>query len=478
MTEPHSPRKPDQPEAGNEIQLISDGDGLAVIGHAAAVEQFLVSEGLVSKDLELPRLRTVLGVGADISQTASVIAAASGRWVQLTDESAKAIQKWGLMKSNQTGLSMGVVYATGESQGIKKIVQFVSDPGTLASRALNPLVLANAAALMQQVAMQQAMDEISDYLASIDEKVEDILRAQKDAVIADMLGVDLIIEESMTIRRQVGKVGEVTWSKVQATSATIARTQAYSLRQLDALAQKLEDKSDMDAIVKTAREAGSKVQEWVAILARCFQLQDAIAVLELDRVMGAAPEELDQHCLGLKAARQHRLELISRSTVRLVDRMNAAAGRANRKVLFNPFDAPAVVRSSNRVVDVVVEFHDRLGIQHDRQALEAKRWVESVVEAKDKALATGARGVEVAGRLSSETFNRAADVFRAVDLDGDGIPDRPKALAVAEEATSAIKGIATGAAGAIGSVFRRKRDRADVTDQIESTPASQDDSSS
>ena len=40
----------------NEIQLISDGDGLAVIGNPTAVERFLVSEGLSSKDLGLHRL--------------------------------------------------------------------------------------------------------------------------------------------------------------------------------------------------------------------------------------------------------------------------------------------------------------------------------------------------------------------------------------------------------------------------------------
>jgi hypothetical protein len=42
----------------DEIQLISDGDGLAVIGHPAAVERFLVSEGLPARDLGLRRLRT------------------------------------------------------------------------------------------------------------------------------------------------------------------------------------------------------------------------------------------------------------------------------------------------------------------------------------------------------------------------------------------------------------------------------------
>src|ERR1700761_5344097 len=35
---------------GDEIQLISDGDGLAVIGDPAAVDRFLAAEGLPSKD--------------------------------------------------------------------------------------------------------------------------------------------------------------------------------------------------------------------------------------------------------------------------------------------------------------------------------------------------------------------------------------------------------------------------------------------
>ena len=79
----------------NEIQLISDGDGLAVIGDPAAVERFLVSEGLSSKDLGLPRLGAVLGAGAGVAQAGSEIAADSGRWVKLTEESAQALRSTG-----------------------------------------------------------------------------------------------------------------------------------------------------------------------------------------------------------------------------------------------------------------------------------------------------------------------------------------------------------------------------------------------
>src|SRR4051794_14179013 len=157
---------------------------------------------------------------------------------------------------------------------------------------------------MAQLAMQQTMDEITDYLATIDEKVDDVLRAQKDAVLADMIGVDLVIEEAMTVREHVGRVSDVTWSKVQSTSMPIARTQAYALRQLDALAEKVESKAKIGDLADSAENAEARVQEWLAVLARCFQLQDGVAVLELDRVLDADPDELDRHRSALRAARQ------------------------------------------------------------------------------------------------------------------------------------------------------------------------------
>ncbi len=325
----------------NEIQLISDGDGLAVIGDPVAVERFLVSEGLSSKDLGLPRLGAVLSTGAAVAQADSEIAANSGRWVKLTKESAQLVSKYGLRKSSKTGLRTGVL--KGNSGQVKGFVQFVRGPGSLLA---NPALLAGAAGIMAQLAMQQTMDEIIGYLARIDEKLDDVLRAQKDAVLADMIGVGFDIDEAMTVREHAGRVNEVTWSKVQATSATIARTQAYALRQLDALAEKMERKAKIGDLAKMAKEAESEVQGWLVVLARCFQLQDAIAVLELDRVLDAAPDDLDGQRLGLKASRQKRLDTISRTTERLMARMDAAAGTANTKVLLHPTTSAAVVQSS------------------------------------------------------------------------------------------------------------------------------------
>ncbi|MCX2185246.1 hypothetical protein KV205_32755 [Streptomyces sp. SKN60] len=409
----------------DEIELIRDGDGLAVIGDQAAVERFLVTEGLPSQALRRRPFRSALGNAAGAAQAGSDIAAQSSRWVKLTKESAQRIDKLGLRKSAETGLSTGVL--KGPKGQIKGFVEFAKDSGPLRG---NPAQLANAAALMAQLAMQQTMDEITDYLAAIDEKLVDVLRAQEDEAVAKMIGAELVITDAMTIRDEVGRVSDITWSKVQATPETIATTQVYALRRLDALAEKMEQKAKIGELAAAAEEAEAKARQWLAVLARCFQLQDAVAVLELDRVMDATPEELDRHRDGIRIARRSRLELISRSTERLVARMNAAADEANAKVLLHPAKSPAVVQSSNQVVVGVHDFHGRLGIESGRQASETRRWVAAAAEARDKALETGAKGVVAARNLGNGTLDRASSVKGKLS---SGIADRARRLRAGEE---------------------------------------------
>lgn len=55
----------------DEIQLIRDGDGLAVIGNQAAVEHFLISEGLPSQALRPRPFRSALG-NAHLGQSAAL----------------------------------------------------------------------------------------------------------------------------------------------------------------------------------------------------------------------------------------------------------------------------------------------------------------------------------------------------------------------------------------------------------------------
>ncbi|WP_200941120.1 hypothetical protein [Microbacterium sp. Root53] len=445
----------------NEIELVSDGDGLSVIGAPADIERFMLSVGLdnvPSRDLDLRRLRSFSGTGGAALGVAADIAQNSGRWVKLTEESAKAVQQYGLMASKTPGVSHAMI---GQPGDIKQWLQIAQAPTTLLS---GPFALTALGTMMQQRAMQEQMDAIVEYLQEIDEKLDDILRAQKDAVLADMIGVDLVIEEALTVRDQVGRVSEITWSKVQATGMTIARTQAYAIRQLDAIADKLEKKADLGDIAKATKESEPRVREWLAVIARTFQLQDGISVLELDRVLDAAPEDLESHRLGLRAARQNRIDLIGRSTARLLTQMDATVQRANAKVLLNPFDAPAAVKSSNKVATGVLDFRGRLGIESGHEAKDAKRWSQAFVEAGEKVRVSATDGAAAAARFSTSTVDRATEAFRAVDIDGDGIRDKPRAAAAAEEAGAALKGAAAGVAGAFGTLFARKQAAAGSTE--------------
>ncbi|ROR72369.1 hypothetical protein [Bogoriella caseilytica] len=385
----------------SEIQLISDGDGLAVIGDSGAVDRLIKAQGLQTRDLGLPRLQTALTASSGFAQAGSEVAAHAGRWVKLTEESARKLATSEMMTGSKEIFSRAVfVDDKGTITGLAEIVK----PGL--SWASNPAVLAGAAGLMAQLAMQQTMNEITEYLAVIEVKVNEVLRSQRDAVLADMIGVDFVIEEAMAIREQVGRVSEVTWSKVQGTATTVAQTQAYALRQLDGLADDLESKRLGD-LAEAAKTAELKTQEWLAVLARCFQLQDAIAVLELDRVLDASPDELDQHRLGLRTARDNRSALIAETVERLMMRMNAASGTANAKVLLQPGNARSILKSGHHVCDAVIEFEDRLGIEEQRQSIEARRWAEAATEARDKAVTAGVDGLGAVRRRGVQTFGKA-----------------------------------------------------------------------
>ena len=384
-----------------EIQLINDGDGLAIIGDPVAIELFLSAEGIESKDMGLERLDTALRIGSGVADAASILSATAGRWVMLSEKSAHLFASAEKMKGSSPELVRAIITNKGKTANILEIVK---SPATFLA---NPAFLTGAAGIMSQLAMQASMDEITDYLAVIDEKVDDVLRAQKDAALAEMIGVGFVLQEAITLREHTGRVSEITWSKVQATPQTLAWAQAYALRQLDGIAEKLENKDNVAELAKTARAAEPKVREWLAVLARCFQLQDAVAILELDRVLDAAPDELDKHRIGLRAGRQDRLDIIAQTTVRLLTRIDAAATSSNAKVLLHPIDSRAVVNASNHVAVGVLEFQARLGIEQSRESLEATRWLDAAVGVKDDVLRNGADGVDAVARFGNETFINA-----------------------------------------------------------------------
>lgn len=414
----------DETSDGTEIQLVADENGLAVLGLPTAVEQFLASEGLVasgpaSTGLGVGRLRGLLSTGSAVTQAGSEIAAHSGRWVKLSEESAKAMKKYGLRESSKSGLSTGVL--KGDKGQVKGFVEFVRGPGATLK---NPAMLAGAAGIMAQLAMQQTMDEITDYLERIDAKLDDVLRAQKDSVVSRLTGAGMAIDEAMTVSRARGKVDEVTWSKVQNLTTTIAEVQGYALAQLDGLADKLESADKVSDIASATTAAAASTQEWLAVLARTFQLQEGLDVLELDRVLDASPDEVDDHRRGLETARRKRLTDIGAATERLLMRIIAAAGTANEKVLLHPAASPKAVRTSERVGGTIIDFHGLLGLGSEREALEVRRWSSAAGEVRDRALESGSEGLGAVRRGGGVAMGRVREGAGGARRSVQALPER------------------------------------------------------
>lgn len=191
-------------------------------------------------------------------------------------------------------------------------------------------------------------------------------------------------------------------------------------------------------------------------------------------MLDASPEELDRHRLGLAIARQKRLQRITQGTAGLLAQMEETIEKANSKVLLNPFDSPAAVRSSERVATELRNFRSRLGIESGHQASEAKRWGQAASEVRDKVAMTTAEGVDAALRLGARTLDQAAEALHAVDPLGDGIPNKQRAFSAMEDAGSALGGLVVGAAGTVGSLLRRKPGAAPSPKDLDSETVDQE----
>ena len=394
----------------DEIELIRDDDGLAVIGHPSAVERFLDSAGLLSlsHELRLDRLGAVLDTGSKVAEAASNIAENAGRYVRLTKESAEKVKEFGLMPTKTKGISHAML---GDPGSISKWIQIEDGPASLLK---NPAVLSGVAGVMAQFARQQEVQELKQILVAIDGKLDDVRRRQRDEVLAKMDRVSFVIDEAMAIREHRGD-RETAWDKVKTETGTIAEVQADALRAMEALADKANDQSGVGVLAKATQDIEAEVGVWMAVLARCFQLQNEYAVLELDHVLDTAPAALDGHRLGLDVALQQRRSKIVLKTENLMARLDQAAGVARENVVLHARAAHKVINSINTVSELIDDFYTPFEIESHREALTSPRWRDAVRDPRQLRNAALEAGPKVVGALGIG----GALVLRAVLKNGD-----------------------------------------------------------
>lgn len=394
----------------DEVELIYDGEGLAVIGNPSTVERFLGSVGLLSlsQELRLDRLGSVLDTGSKVAEVAADLAENAGRYVKLTKKSAERVKEFGLMPTKTKGVSHAMV---GDPGSISKWIQIEDGPASL---LMNPAVLSGVAGIMAQFARQQEAQELKKLLVAIDSKLDRVLRQQRDEILAKMDRASLAIDEALTIREHGGD-RETTWDKVKSESGTIAEVQALALRKLEDLAEKaINQKTNVKALATAAQTLAQEVGVWIAVLARCFQLQNELADLELDHVLDTAPSSLDGHRLGIDAAMQERRSKIVLKTTHLMTRLDEAGGIAQANVLLHARAARNIVNSINVVAGSIEDFHVPFAVDAQREVLTNTRWMDAVRDPQQVRNAAAEAGPQAAaGALSAAALLAVRAVIKS-----------------------------------------------------------------
>ena len=358
------------------IELICDGEGLAVLGDPTAVKRFLDSEGLrtQSQELRLERLGPALETGSNIAELVSDIYANTGRYVRLTKESAEDVRRFGLMPTSVRGISHAMI---GEPGSIRKWIQIEDGPASL---LMNPAVLSGVAGIMAQIARQQEVRALKEFLVSIDGKLDDLRRGQRDGILAKMDRAVSVIGEAMIIRERGGD-RETAWRKVENEVGTLAEVQANALRRIEALADKVGDVDDgtgVGFLRKTTNEIESDVGVWLAVLAQCFRLENERTILELDHVLATNPRHWDGHRIGLSEALHEKRDEAVRRTTDLLERLDRAGAVARSNIILHAPAAHSVIDSVNTANGSLEKFHASLGGESHWKELARIRWKDAI----------------------------------------------------------------------------------------------------
>lgn len=358
----------------DEVEVVSDGEGALVVGSNKAVRRFLKQHGLakVADSLDLERLRKTLGVGSDLLESVSTIAEQSAMYLKLTPESAQRLKDaGGLMSTKTKGISHAMLGKTGDRS--MKWLQVDTKASSLVS---NPAVLAGVGGLMSQVAQQAEAQELREFLVRIEGKLDDVRRSQRNAVIARMQTAAGQIEDAQTLRENGGDP-RTLWDKVQGAHSAIINVQEETLLSLGSLAEKAQAEDKPGPIKRATGEIEQEVALNLAVLARCFELEDQFRIIELDHVIATAPDYLEGHRQGVRENRERRRDAVLGKTQSLMQQLDRSGAVANENILLHSRAARAIVKSLNATAESIEDFHQPLGVAIAREEISALSWREA-----------------------------------------------------------------------------------------------------
>ncbi len=371
-----------------QITVIQDEQGLLFLGKAAEIKKWLDEQGLTSREFTTKAIKkageTISSLGTSAEQ--------SGRWVKLTEESAELVKKYGRPGAIQKGVAQ-------DAKGrVVKWLEFRNP-----SQLFTPAAAAGIGGMMAQMALEQAIQEITDYLASIDGKVSDLLRDQKDSTVAALMGAEFEVDEAASIRESTGTLDEASWTKVAPCAQTTSKSLAYAITKLKGLSDKMEQAKNLDELAKSIEGLYEETGAWLDVIARSVQVRDRLSVIELERAYAELPEVLEQHRVGIVEARKRRLQNVQQGVSVFRRSLESSAKRLRDQKLFRPFTVDKSLETIDSVAQELSAFAHKLDIEINDKTIErARQWNDLAGEAITETIESAAtNAAELGGAVAN-----------------------------------------------------------------------------
>jgi len=359
------------------VELVSDGENLLVVGqHRGDVESFLKSEGIlaVARRLPMDRLVPLLRSSAELVKTASESIADSARWLKITPESAEAIKEYGLTDSGTPGISYAMAGTRGD------IKSWIKVDSSAKAQLANPALLSGIAGALSQAARQHEAAQLRALLETLDRKLNEVLRNQRDDVVGALVGIEQELRAAWRVRERDGGVDAVTWSTIDNASREVRQIQAKALLRLSGVADDLERQKRVGDLRTRLDAARGEIRLWLSVVARCMTALDEHAVLALDFVSGVAPEKLDERRVTLDELRTEDRAELHDAIGALVRRLEDGAARANDHKVLHFRAVPEVIDRIDQARATVQNLCNAVGIEVSRAELTPIRWRDAAVQ--------------------------------------------------------------------------------------------------
>lgn len=285
----------------------------------------------------------------------------SGHWMKLTDEAVAFMRTHGISVQD---VSTGVLrkkdspFATGNGGEILKHLTFTKAGLT------TPAAPAALAAMATQQAIQLALEDIKDYLAEIDAKLDRLLVQPKVEMRGDLTGVAFAVDEAEKLMEATGTVNEVTYQKVQSLTFELQKAQGQALAQLDQITRDItKHAGDADELAKVLRIATNDIPFWLKALAQAISFSDRQSIIELARVAEADPSTLEAHRLGVKNARESRSQKISAALSSMLSAIQESGALNNLARVIHFGDAKRIHQAAEQVRQAIDDFAVHTGLE-------------------------------------------------------------------------------------------------------------------